>query len=75
VQVLDVTRNSPAYLSGLQTGDIIISLDDNPVTGVDDIHRLLTRDVIGKRIQIVVLRDWTNRSEFYIVPAENPELV
>ena len=75
VQVLDVTRNSPAYLSGLQTGDIIISLDDNPVTGVDDIHRLLTRDVIGKRMHVVVLRDWTNRSEFYIVPAENPELV
>jgi S1-C subfamily serine protease len=75
VQVLDVTRNSPAYLSGLRIGDVIISLDDKPMTGVDDIHRLLNREVIGKRMQIIALRDWTSQEKLYIVPAENPELV
>jgi S1-C subfamily serine protease len=75
VQILDVTRNSPAETAGLQTGDVLILLNDKPVTGVDDVHRILTRDTIGKTMQIVLLRDWTKRIELSIVPVENPELV
>jgi len=54
-------------------GDIIISLDNNPVTGVDDIHRLLSRDVIGKGLDITLLREWTNRLEMRVVPVESPD--
>lgn len=73
VQVMDVTAGSPAHGAGLKEGDIIISLDNNPVTGVDDIHRLLSSDVIGKGLDIILLREWTNRLEMKIVPVESPD--
>ena len=73
VQIMDVMAGSPAHSAGLMEGDIIISLDNNPVTGVDDIHRLLSRDVIGKGLDITLLREWTNRLEMRIVPVESPD--
>ncbi|MEE8372553.1 MAG: trypsin-like peptidase domain-containing protein, partial [Dehalococcoidia bacterium] len=71
-QIMDVTRESPAYAAGLEEGDIIISLGQDPVAGVDDIHRLLTRDVVGGKLNVVLLRNWTERLEMSIVPAESP---
>jgi S1-C subfamily serine protease len=71
-QVVDVVPGSPAYRAGLKEGDIIISLGGEPVTSVDDIHRRLTRESIGKRLEVVLLRDWTKRMEMSIVPAESP---
>jgi S1-C subfamily serine protease len=47
---------SPANRSGLLTGDMIISLDGQPVTGADDLIRLLTGERIGRSIEIAVLR-------------------
>ena len=72
VQVLGVTPNSPAHVAGLREGDTILSLGQTPVTGVDDIHRLLTRDVIGKKLDIVLLREG-ERLETSIVPAVSPD--
>jgi S1-C subfamily serine protease len=73
VQVMGVAPDSPAEVSGLQEGDIIISLGQDAVSGVDDIHRILTRDVIGKSINVVLLRGWTTRLEKSVIPAEVPE--
>jgi S1-C subfamily serine protease len=73
VHVMGIAPKSPAAQTGLLQGDIIISLNQQPVAGVDDIHRLLTRDIIGKAMPIVILRDWTKRIERTIVPAESPD--
>jgi S1-C subfamily serine protease len=72
VQVVDVAKGSPAHRAGLKEGDIIISLGGRPVTNVDDIHRRLTREAIGKNLGVVLLRDWTEKVEISIVPAESP---
>ena len=47
---------SPANRSGLLTGDMIVTLDGQPVTGADDLIRLLTGERIGRSIEIAVLR-------------------
>jgi S1-C subfamily serine protease len=73
VQVLGLTPDSPAYTAGLKEGDIIISLGERPMASIDDIHRFLTREAIGKRLEITVLRDWTTRLEKSIIPIESPE--
>jgi len=73
VQITSVVRHSPADLSGLKEGDVVISLNNKPVAGVDDIHRLLTRDTIGKKLEIVILRGWTRRLEKSIVPIITPD--
>jgi S1-C subfamily serine protease len=73
VHVMGVSPDSPAEAAGLKEGDIIISLGQDTVSGVDDIHRLLTRDVIGKSIDVVLLRGWTTRLEKSVKPAAVPE--
>jgi S1-C subfamily serine protease len=72
VQVIDVASGSPAHRGGLKEGDVIISFGGEPVASVDDIHRRLTREAIGKSQGVVLLRDWTARLEKSIVPAESP---
>jgi S1-C subfamily serine protease len=73
VQVISVAPNSPADAAGLKEGDIIVSLDQKPMASVTDIHRLLSKDVIGKTLQIVFLREWTARLERTVIPAESPD--
>jgi S1-C subfamily serine protease len=74
VQVMDVAKDSPADRAGLKEGDIIIVLGGETVNSIDDIHRRLTREAIGKTLGVVLLRDWTKCLEMSIVPAENPVL-
>jgi S1-C subfamily serine protease len=60
---------SPANRSGLLTGDMIVTLDGEPVTGADDLIRLLTGERIGRSIEISVLRFGKLRS-FTLAPEE-----
>jgi S1-C subfamily serine protease len=71
VQIIDVTPGSPAHVAGLKEGDIIISLDNKPTKGVNDIHRILSKKAIGVKLDVVILRDWTNRLEKSVVPVES----
>lgn len=73
VQIINVISQSPASLTGLREGDIIISINEKIVSGVDDIHRSLTKDDIGRKLRLVLLRDWVNRLELSITPTENPQ--
>jgi S1-C subfamily serine protease len=61
----------PAALAGLMTLDTIVSADGEPVTGVDDLIRLLNRERIGRSIAIDVLRRGTRR-RFEVTPLERP---
>src|SRR6267154_1522519 len=60
---------SPANRAGLLTGDMIVRLDGEPVTGADDLIRLLTGERIGREIEIGVLRLGKPRA-FTLVPEE-----
>jgi S1-C subfamily serine protease len=63
--------NGPAALAGLMSLDTIVRADGEPVTGVDDLIRLLNAERIGKRIAIDVLRRGTLRT-FEVTPLERP---
>jgi S1-C subfamily serine protease len=69
VVVAFVTPGSPAHVSGLREGDVIIALDNQPVAGVDDLHRLLTEAKVSVSSQIVILRG-TEKRELYVIPEE-----
>lgn len=51
--------------------DTIVRADEVPVTGVDDLIRLLNGDRIGRAIAIDVLRRGTLR-RFDVTPLERP---
>ncbi len=62
-------QGAPGNRGGLLTGDIIVALDGQKVTGADDLIRLLTGDRIGRDIVIDVLR-LGRRRMFTMVPEE-----
>jgi S1-C subfamily serine protease len=63
--------HGPAALAGLMTLDTIVRADGEPVTGVDDLIRLLNSERIGRKLTIDVLRRGTLRT-FYVTPLERP---
>jgi S1-C subfamily serine protease len=63
--------NGPAVLAGLMSLDVIVRADGVPVTGVDDLIRLLNAERIGKTIAIDVLRRGQLRT-FEVTPPERP---
>jgi S1-C subfamily serine protease len=69
VQVISIQSGSPADGAGLRQGDIIIGFDSCPVTSIDDLHRLLTEERVGKRAPLEVLRR-SERLELYVTPRE-----
>jgi S1-C subfamily serine protease len=56
IRIREVQAGSPADQSGLKTGDILVRLDAEPVTGVDDVVRLLDEHRIGKPVKLTVIR-------------------
>jgi S1-C subfamily serine protease len=69
VRVMKVTEKSPAEEGGLKSGDLIIAIDGEPVTGVDDLIRLLNHERIGREVKVTLLRRGEPR-ERYVIPAE-----
>jgi S1-C subfamily serine protease len=63
--------NGPAALAGLMTLDTIVRADGEPVTGVDDLIRLLNGERIGRNVTIEVLRRGSLRT-FEVTPLERP---
>jgi S1-C subfamily serine protease len=56
IRVESVDRNGPGARAGLQPGDLILAFADQPVNGIDDLHRVLTGERIGKPSSLTVLR-------------------
>lgn len=64
-----VEQGGPASEAGLMSHDLVVRLDGEAVTGVDDLVRLLDRNRIDKAVQIEVLRLGRPRS-FTVTPKE-----
>ena len=57
VRVVEVQPGSPAAGGRLEPGDVIVGLDQEIVTGIDDIARVLDGTRIDKRVAMHILRD------------------
>jgi S1-C subfamily serine protease len=70
VFVVSVEQHSPAAAAGLRDGDVVLALAGTPVTGVDDLHRLLTEERIGTATSVAILRA-ARRRTITVVPRES----
>jgi S1-C subfamily serine protease len=57
VRVVEVQPGSPASAGRLEPGDVIVGVEQETVTGIDDIARVLDGTKIEKRVTIRILRD------------------
>jgi S1-C subfamily serine protease len=57
VEVVDVAASSPAARAGLRPEDLVVALDGMPVTGVGDLQRLMTEELIGTPVDVLVVRE------------------
>ena len=69
VVVNSVEKNSPAEKAGLRDGDVILALDNQPVAGVDDLHRLLSDARVGVPSTLTILHG-TDRRTIDVTPVE-----
>ena len=70
VLITEVADGSPAEVSGLRARDIIVGFADAPITRIDDLQRLLTRERIDKATTITVIRDGAQLTR-WIMPADD----
>ncbi len=68
--VADLAPEGPGKLAGLEKGDVLVSFDGLPVTGVDDLHRALTAERAGVEVRLGLLR----RTELLTIPVTPREI-
>jgi S1-C subfamily serine protease len=75
VLIVAVEPNGPAEKAGLQERDVIIELENQPLRGMDDLHRLLSDERVGVPTTISLIRR-SERLEMKVIPVEarNPSL-
>jgi S1-C subfamily serine protease len=56
VQVMQIVPDGPADRGGLVQGDLLVSLDGEPLSDATDLQRLMTSERIGRRVPAVVVR-------------------
>jgi S1-C subfamily serine protease len=56
VLILSVEPGSPAETAGIREGDVLILFEDEPVRGIDDLHRRLTLLDLGRSYQLTLVR-------------------
>ena len=70
VYVFEILADADANNNQLRLGDIIVEFDGKPVATVDNLHKYLNEEVIGKRIALSVLRN--GRKEIItVMPGES----
>ncbi len=66
LRVIFIKPGRSADLAGLKTDDILLSLDGNPVSGVDDSVGILQTHQWGDSVMVTILRD----GQIYEIPVD-----
>lgn len=73
IYVSSMSPNSPAYMSGVQIGDIIVEADGQKVKTVDELNELKNKHAVGDRFDLKVYRNGAYKTLTLILGEEIPE--
>jgi len=54
--IVRINEDSPAYHAGLQPGDIIVKIGQNPIKGMEDLRHIIWQRKAGEKVKIQILR-------------------
>jgi serine protease Do len=69
IEVVEILPDSPAAAAGLQPEDLLVEAAGVQLRGVEDLHRLMTEAMIGRPIELTVVRGGEER-RMSITPRE-----
>jgi S1-C subfamily serine protease len=72
VRIRRLEPDGPAERAGLQEGDLVLSIDGQPVEGVDDLIRLMNGDRINKPTEFLVLPVGNVIAKKIVTPSVRP---
>jgi S1-C subfamily serine protease len=72
ILIVSFEENSPAQKAGLREGDLIIGFDNHPISGIDDLHKLLVGERAGRSASVDVIRG-TEKLVINVFPQETRE--
>ncbi len=67
ILIVSFEKDSPAQMSGLREGDLIVGFDSTPVAGIDGLHKLLTGERVDRPSKVEIIRG-TEQLTFEVVP-------
>jgi S1-C subfamily serine protease len=70
VMITGIEPESPAGKTDLAEGDIIVLAGDRTIASIDDLHRLLTEETVGVKLELTVIRR-TEKLAVDITPVES----
>jgi len=74
ILVISLEPNGPAHRAGLREGDVIVAYGSHPVASIDELHRLLTEEQVGTKIELTLLRSG-EKLTLEVVPEESARSV
>lgn len=70
VLVISLEPAGPASRAGLREGDVIVAYGDRLIASIDDLHKLLTEEQLGRSVELAVLRSG-KKLKIDVVPEES----
>jgi S1-C subfamily serine protease len=69
VRITSTSPAGPARQAGLENGDLLLRFDNAPIAGIDDLHRALGAEQIGRRVPLELWR-FGRLMQSTVVPTE-----
>jgi S1-C subfamily serine protease len=69
VLVAGIEPGSPASRAGMREGDVIVAFNGESVSGIDELHRHLVANVIGRPLPVTMVRH-TDKLDLTVTPEE-----
>ena len=61
VRIMDVGNDSPAEIAGIQTNDLLVAVDDEPVLGISSVEQTISRCQPGQQVKLRIRRGHNER--------------
>jgi S1-C subfamily serine protease len=73
ILVISLESKGPAHRAGLREGDVIVAYGGQHVASIDELHRLLTEDQVGAKVELTLIRGG-KKLTLEVVPEESRRL-